>query len=44
MESWFCSSVMNNLVWVDSPLEMEVVILRFHTFLEKIEESLVKKW
>lgn len=38
MESWFCISAMSILVWGDnSHLEIKVVILRFHTFLEKIE-------
>lgn len=38
MESWFCSGAMSILVWGDnSQLEIKVVILRFHTFLEKIQ-------
>lgn len=38
MESWFCSGAVRILVWGDnSQLEIKVVILRFHTFLEKME-------
>lgn len=38
MESWFCSGAVRILVWGDnSQLEIKVVILRFHIFLEKTE-------
>lgn len=35
MESWFCSNVVNILVWVDSQLKIKVVILIFQISLKK---------